>query len=1380
MWSVSDSGRAILACLLITFIVGSFAGPQNSYYQYPNGQLRQLPNAPSICGDCPPGTAREAVSGPYCGRCVASSQTCANGYVNVGGQCQSCPCPGTNGDRKFGTSCRVDSDGQVTCDCPSEYTGRDCSQCAPGTIQNNQYPYNCIRLNSTNSFQVTCPAGNRCPQPSIPNIVQPMPQIQQPVTCPLTSVPQCPYVNQTAVTCPITNPGGSPCPITQCPITNPGGNGNNGNTQCPITNPGGNGNNGNTQCPITNPGGNGNNGNTQCPCPSPCGCPTNGCPGSCPGTGTPTPCPVPTPRPPPVLPPWTPRPPIQCPGPIQCPPVQPPPPPPPICPPVTCPPNPGPCPINPTPGPCPVNPGPCPTIPGPCPVVPPTVCPPVVPPTPCPPCPVIGPCKEGCNNGGGCPSPCANPCQSCPTIPECPQCPQCPACVQQPCQPEVVCPNPCQQCPDPCQRCPNIPPCPPCKCPDCNCELKIGSSVEPCICDPRGTASQSGSQCICKVNVQGARCDQCKRGYFGLSSTRPEGCLACFCSGLSDYCSVAPYYRSTIRTDRTPNCTIELTTEDHTAVYSTGTSGFSFNGDLATYSKPSNRRLFWSLPSCLKGDRVTSYGGTLSFSRMCSGSGSPLGADHEVILVGGSGATVFWTTFEEQKCNGQWNQIEVLLAEPAYWSSWKGEQYRRAARSDIMEVLADLQLILIRATFTSNTQTTSIQNVSLSTVEPKSSPNGLALTVENCRCPTGYRGLSCENCAPGYYRDTSDMSRSVFGACKPCPCGKTAEGCHLSAGQVVCKCKEGFSGPLCQDKEVITITCDPFRIREVEGSLVDFTCSMTTNSRRRLLMRLGVENSAERAEETTTITRQIRLTKDLRRVECAVVDNSGVTWAIVYCAVELISDMAVIIPPPPRIISIIPTETFICVNETSSVTMTCDVHNFGYKKATVEWRREGSPRVIGIGKDLTIRSCAVPDSGTYICSATDGEVTGLGQIALMVRRFNVPLIEQYPVKPENVILAQLTARHGGDKNYPYQGDQGDDPSVGSAGTASVSTDQIKPVPPGHPRAVVEPANVVVKPGDTVILRCNATGEEPLKFYWKSGVNDYIPVHVRVSHGALIFRSIRSQDVGVYYCIAWNHLGQSTARATISLAAEPVVEDEPEVPNVEVLNPEILARPGENVNFQCRSNNTGARLQWSRVGADLPTSSEIRNDGVLTLYRVSENDKGSYICTLSLPSGESLTAQAVLQLKPVEAMVTPKITLKPKSPLRVRTGQNVRLECESVGSPTPNVTWARSIDGVEKRLVSSASNKVIYEIKQVSKSDVGKYTCNALSAAGRKSESMALAIDDGLPCKENEFRCKSGDQCIPREDRCDREKDCQDGSDEHNCKGGRRVRRHLKF
>lgn len=401
---------------------------------------------------------------------------------------------------------------------------------------------------------------------------------------------------------------------------------------------------------------------------------------------------------------------------------------------------------------------------------------------------------------------------------------------------------------------------------------------------------------------------------------------------------------------------------------------------------------------------------------------------------------------------------------------------------------------------------------------------------------------------------------------------------------------------------------------------------------------------------------------------------------------ELIPTAIVSRPPPPRLIAIIPAENFMCVEETGSVTMTCDLHNFGPRKVNIEWRREGSSRLMGAGRNMTILNAAPEDAGTYICSASDGEVTGAGQIALMVRRNGLSMRNQYPVNATGSLEMGIHERHGGDyPNYPYQMDQADSSNSVKSGNRTEqqpSISKIDTVLPGHPKATVDPVEVKAKPGDTVILRCNATGQEPLKFYWKSGTTDYIPVHVRISHGALIFRSLRSQDVGVYYCVAWNHLGQSTARASIIL--DNTIQNgtsKEKKPDVEILHPEILAKPGENVNFQCRSNQTGVKYVWSRVGQKMPNSSEIRTDGLLTLYRVRESDTGKYICTVTkTDSGETTVAQAVLKLKPMgDLLVPPRVTIRPKSPLRVRTGEKVKLECESNGSPMPNVTWVRSIE-----------------------------------------------------------------------------------------------------
>ncbi|KAK2821040.1 hypothetical protein Q5P01_023999 [Channa striata] len=65
-----------------------------------------------------------------------------------------------------------------------------------------------------------------------------------------------------------------------------------------------------------------------------------------------------------------------------------------------------------------------------------------------------------------------------------------------------------------------------------------------CVCRAEGTVNggqceDSTGLCQCKANVEGPRCERCKRGYYGLSISNPLGCSKCSCSAegsLSDVC----------------------------------------------------------------------------------------------------------------------------------------------------------------------------------------------------------------------------------------------------------------------------------------------------------------------------------------------------------------------------------------------------------------------------------------------------------------------------------------------------------------------------------------------------------------------------------------------------------------------------------------------------------------------------------------------------------------------------------------------------------------------------------------------------------------------------------------------------------------------------
>lgn len=47
--------------------------------------------------------------------------------------------------------------------------------------------------------------------------------------------------------------------------------------------------------------------------------------------------------------------------------------------------------------------------------------------------------------------------------------------------------------------------------------------------------------------MEGRTCDKCKRSFFNLQSEEPEGCVPCFCFGLTNDCKCANYYKDTVR-----------------------------------------------------------------------------------------------------------------------------------------------------------------------------------------------------------------------------------------------------------------------------------------------------------------------------------------------------------------------------------------------------------------------------------------------------------------------------------------------------------------------------------------------------------------------------------------------------------------------------------------------------------------------------------------------------------------------------------------------------------------------------------------------------------------------------------------------------------------
>ena len=71
---------------------------------------------------------------------------------------------------------------------------------------------------------------------------------------------------------------------------------------------------------------------------------------------------------------------------------------------------------------------------------------------------------------------------------------------------------------------------------------------------------------------------------------------------------------------------------------------------------------------------------------------------------------------------------------------------------------------------------------------------------------------------------------------------------------------------------------------------------------------------------------------------------------------------------------------------------------------------------------------------------------------------------------------------------------------------------------------------------------------------------------------------------------------------------------------------ITVKPGDTAELSCVSSNPNINLNWNKYQDRLPYNAQ-DNNGQLTLYQITENDAGVYICTGQDENGNTLTAQA---------------------------------------------------------------------------------------------------------------------------------------------------------
>ncbi|KAM4771006.1 laminin subunit alpha-2 [Rhinophrynus dorsalis] len=340
------------------------------------------------------------------------------------------------------------------------------------------------------------------------------------------------------------------------------------------------------------------------------------------------------------------------------------------------------------------------------------------------------------------------------------------------------------------------------ECAPCKCSVLGSSNDDPCV-----------EPCICKSNVDGENCDRCKLGYFSLQQENPQGCDQCFCSGVSNVCTESRLAYTEV-TDMNGWFLMDLfgsTKVAPTKDRFDGPDQLSIR-NVDARAQGLQGVYYWSAPPSYLHNKISAVGGQLVYTISYDTSikeQAVESANHPNIIIEGNGLRIS-TAQESIHLQPFEEHTETVVLRPEFFNVYGTES--QVSRNDFMMVLANVNKILIRATYSNEQEATyRLSSVTLDVAGESSFGKNTAFSVELCQCPPGFSGTSCEkrdqayvpfslsptsdakSCLPGYRR----VNGTLFGGnCEQCRCFGHADTCHDITGECL-NCKHNTYGRYC-------------------------------------------------------------------------------------------------------------------------------------------------------------------------------------------------------------------------------------------------------------------------------------------------------------------------------------------------------------------------------------------------------------------------------------------------------------------------------------------------------------------------------------------------------------------------------------------------------
>uniref|UniRef100_A0A4X2MBM1 Basement membrane-specific heparan sulfate proteoglycan core protein n=1 Tax=Vombatus ursinus TaxID=29139 RepID=A0A4X2MBM1_VOMUR len=724
-----------------------------------------------------------------------------------------------------------------------------------------------------------------------------------------------------------------------------------------------------------------------------------------------------------------------------------------------------------------------------------------------------------------------------------------------------------------------------------------------CRCDPEGSIStrcEDTGECRCKPKVEGPTCSYCRPHYFYLSATNPEGCLPCFCMGVTQQCVSSSYTRHLISSPFAPGDFQGFTLVNRQRS-SRVAGGFTVEPtpegsqlSFSNFAQLGHESFYWQLPELYQGDKVDAYGGKLRYilSYTAGAQGSPL-SDPDVQITGND---ITLVTTQPELQGRERKSFEIVFREQ-FWRRLDGQP---ATREHLLMVLADLDEILVRATFSSVPLAASIGAVSMERALPDPGAGPHALEVEECRCPPGYRGLSCQDCASGYTRTGSGL---YLGHCELCECNGHSESCHPETG-ACSQCLHHTAGEFCE-------LCAP-------GYYGDATAGTPEDCQPCACPLTNPENMFSRTCESL----------GSGGYRCTACEPGYTGQYCEQCAPGYVGNPSVrggrCQPQALLVVQVHPARS--TVPQGGSHSLRCQVS--GSPPYYYYWTREDGRSIPSTtqqrqqGSELHFPSVQPSDAGVYICTCRNLYHANTSRAEL--------LVTEAPTKAITVTVEEQTSqsvRTGADVTFictakskspaytlvwtrlhngklpsramDFNGiltirgvqpsDAGTYVCTGSnmfamdQGTATLHVQASGS--PSPPVVSIYPPQLTVQPGQPAEFRCSATGNPAPSLEWSGGPGGQMPRKAWIHGGILRLPATELSDQAQYLCRASNTAGQHVARAVLHVHGT--------VPAMRIESSSPSVTEGQTVDLNCViTGHAHAQVTWYRRGGSLPTRHQV--------------------------------------------------------------------------------------------------------------------------------------------------------------------------------------------